>query len=102
MHQPKIYAILTHNDSNTQNLIRNLLDHVLVEQLPDLQHLNGALFSRSEIDRFMDEEERHDIKILTKGSKQPLKTMSSGEQKKALLNHLLQLDPDPRVSGGRA
>jgi len=94
MHQPKIYAILTHNDSNTQNLIRNLLDHVLVEQLPDLQHLNGALFSRSEIDRFMDEEERHDIKILTKGSKQPLKTMSSGEQKKALLNHLLQLDPD--------
>ncbi len=94
MHQPKIYAILTHNDSNTQNLIRNLLDHVLVEQLPGLQQLKGALFSRSEIDRFMDEEERHDIKILTKGSKQPLKTMSSGEQKKALLNHLLQMDPD--------
>lgn len=94
MQQPKIYAILTHNDSNTQNLICNLVDHVLVAQLADLQHLNGVLFSRSEIDRFMDEEERHDIKILTKGNKQPLKTMSSGEQKKALLNHLLHLNPD--------
>ena len=56
--------------------------------------LRGLLFSRSEINRYMDEEDRHDIKILTKGRKQPLKTMSSGEQKKALLNYLLEQDPD--------
>ena len=60
----------------------------------ELQPLNGLLFSRSEINRYMDKEERHDIKILTKESDQPLKTMSSGEQKKALINHLLQQNPD--------
>lgn len=42
----------------------------------------------------MDEEERHDIKVLGRQSGQPLKTMSSGEQKKALLEYLLQRLPD--------
>ena len=65
-----------------------------ITRLTEFQQLDGLLFSRSEINRYMDEEERHDIKILTKDSEQALKTMSSGEQKKALLNFLLQQDPD--------
>lgn len=94
MDQPKIYAILTNNTSTTQDLVQELLHQKPISQLQELSTLNGLLFSRSEIDRFMDEEERHDIKILTKNSPQSLKTMSSGEQKKALLNHLLQQNPD--------
>lgn len=93
MKRPKCYAILTQNNSNTQLLVQNLLKKHPVEGLSELQPLNGLLFSRSEINRYMDEEERHDIKILTKNSEQPLKTMSSGEQKKALLNYLLRQDP---------
>jgi len=94
MKLPKSYAILTQNNSNTDQLVHNLLKNQPVDGLNELQMLRGLLFSRSEINRYMDEEDRHDIKILTKGSKQPLKTMSSGEQKKALLNYLLEQDPD--------
>ena len=94
MKPPKSFAILTQNNSNTKQLVENLLKNRLVNGLNELQPLNGLLFSRSEINRYMDEEERHDIKILTKESDQPLKTMSSGEQKKALLNHLLQQNLD--------
>ena len=94
MEPPKSYAILIQNNSNTTQLVHDLLGNQNVEGLRELQPLNGLLFSRSEINRYMDEEDRHDIKILTKEGEQPLKTMSSGEQKKALLNYLLQQDPD--------
>jgi len=94
MKRPKSYAILIQNNANTEPLVQQLLQNKAVEGLTELQHLNGLLFSRSEIHRYMDEEDRHDIKILTKDVDQPLKTMSSGEQKKALLNYLLQQNPD--------
>ncbi|WP_234416073.1 ATP-binding cassette domain-containing protein [Flagellimonas amoyensis] len=71
-----------------------LLANISIPGLQQLQDLKGLLFSRSEIDRYMDEEERHDIKILTRETQQFLKTMSSGEQKKALLRYLLQQEPD--------
>lgn len=90
----KSYTILTQNNSNTKQLVQSLLKNEPIDELLELQNLKGLLFSKSEIDRYMDEEERHDIKILTKGSEQPLKTMSSGEQKRALLNYLLQKDPE--------
>ena len=90
----KSYAILTQNNSNTKQLVHNLLKNIPVNGLSELQPLKGLLFSRSEINRYMDEEERHDIKILTSGNDQALKTMSSGEQKKALLNYLMQQNPD--------
>ncbi len=94
MNQPKSYVILTNNTSQTHSIIDRLLANVPISGLEQLESLKGLLFSRSEIDRFMDEEERHDIKILTKETQQSLKTMSSGEQKKALLHHLLQQEPD--------
>ncbi len=94
MKPPESYAILIQNNSNTDQLVQDLLGNRAVDGLMALQPLKGLLFSRSEINRYMDEEDRHDIKILTKNGEQPLKTMSSGEQKKALLNYLLQQDPD--------
>nr|WP_297783751.1 ATP-binding cassette domain-containing protein [uncultured Allomuricauda sp.] len=94
MKLPKCYAILTQNNSNTEQLVKDLLRNQSIDGLHELKPLKGFLFSRSEINRFMDEEERHDIRVLTKEGSQSLRTMSSGEQKKALLNHLLQLDPD--------
>ncbi len=94
MHQPKSYAILTNNTSQTHSIVDRLLANISIPGLQQLQDLKGLLFSRSEIDRYMDEEERHDIKILTRETQQFLKTMSSGEQKKALLRYLLQQEPD--------
>lgn len=94
MRPTKSYAILIQNNSNTEPLVQRLLQNKAVKGLTELQGLNGLLFSRSEIHRYMNEEDRHDIKILTKDGDQPLKTMSSGEQKKALLHYLLQQNPD--------
>lgn len=94
MDQPKNYAILTNNTSQTQEFVSKLLGNISIDELKLLQNKRGLLFSRSEIERFMDEEDRHDLKILTKDTPQSLKTMSSGEQKKALLNYLLNQEPD--------
>ncbi len=94
MSQPKNYAILTNNTSKIQDLVKKLLNNNSINELEALKNKTGLLFSRSEIERFMDEEERHDVKILTSDTKQSLKTMSSGEQKKALLNHLMNQKPD--------
>ncbi len=94
MDQPKNYAILTNNGSHTKFLVKNLLTGNSIEGLEKFTSMSGLLFSLSEIYRFMDEEERHDLKILTKANQQSLKSMSSGEQKKALLAYLLSQKPD--------
>ena len=88
------YAILVDNHSNIQKLTHDLIHGVAVYGLEQLQLRKGALFSRSEIDRFLHEEEFHDLKILTSHTQQTLQSMSSGEQKKILLRHLLKKKPD--------
>ncbi|NAY93055.1 ATP-binding cassette domain-containing protein [Muricauda sp. JGD-17] len=90
----KHIAILINNTSKTQKLVQQFLKNHPVPGCETLYHKKGMLFARSEIERFMDEEERHDIKILTQHMRQPLKTMSSGEQKKALLKYLMRQDPN--------
>ncbi len=86
-------SILIDNTSRTDAFVSNLLAGNS-EIFHGLNGKTGLLFSKSEIERFMDKEERHDVKILTKGTSQTLKSMSSGEQKKALLDYILENDPD--------
>ncbi|MGW9687088.1 ABC transporter ATP-binding protein [Flagellimonas sp. 2504JD1-5] len=94
MKPAKHYAILINNKSQTRNLVSDILKGIPVPGFESLESTSGLLFSRSEIERFMDDEERHDMKIITRESSQSLKSMSSGEQKKALLNYLLEQSPD--------
>lgn len=94
MELPNNYAILTNNTSDTKSFVRKLLKGAPIPGFELLKGKKGLLFSRSEIQRFMDEEERHDIKIITQNTSQSLKSMSSGEQKKALLNHLISQQPN--------
>ena len=54
----------------------------------------GALFSSIELSRYIEEEERHDHKLLTAHTTQSLRSMSSGERKKALLSYLVASRPD--------
>src|SRR5690606_22888532 len=82
------------NNSDSKTFIRDLIDQRPIGGLRALEHKQGLLFSRSKIDRYMEEEQLHDIKVLTKGKPQSLMSMSSGEQKKALLAHLLEQRPD--------
>jgi len=89
----KHWAIFITNDSNKSKLLNDLLKGN-VSALSFLKDLKGALFSKLAVEQLIAKEERHGVKIITKDKKQSLRTMSSGEQKKALLNHLLKVNPD--------
>ena len=96
MSQPNHWAIFTTNNSNRQGFIAKLMSDP--GQLPNgfesLKGKRGALFSKLELDKFIEEEAIHDQKILTKDTAQSLQSMSSGERKKALLKYLLSQKPD--------
>ena len=87
------WAIFTDNNSLKDDFIHSLQKGAN-NDLKELKDLNGALFSKKVLERFIDEEDRHDTKVINVGKNQSVKSMSSGEQKKALLNYLLSLNPD--------
>ncbi|WP_343485622.1 ATP-binding cassette domain-containing protein [Allomuricauda sp. d1] len=87
------WGIRIDNQSETRNFIAALFQNP-PKGFEGLSDKKGALFSDSEIGRYLDEEERHDLKLLTANTQQSLKTMSSGERKKALLAYLLKQHPD--------
>ena len=95
MTQTQHWAVFMDNQSNKQGLIRQLLtDGRPPQPLEALKGQKGALFSKLALDNFIEEEVRHDYKLLTPSTSQSLLSMSSGERKKALLNYLLETKPD--------
>lgn len=88
------WGIFIVNDSNKTKLLEQLLKGNLPQRLSFLKELQGALFSKIVLDKLMDAEDRHGTKRIAKETEQSLRTMSSGEQKKALLNYLLNDSPD--------
>lgn len=95
MTQTQHWAVFMDNQSNKQGLIRQLLTVGRPPQpLEALKGQKGALFSKLALDNFIEEEVRHDYKLLTPSTSQSLLSMSSGERKKALLNYLLETKPD--------
>ncbi len=87
------WAIFTENTTPTGPLVDRLLNGPLPDELDTLSGSKGALFSSSEVLRWMEEELRHDRKVLTRESSQSLQSMSSGERKKALFRYLLSQKP---------
>lgn len=85
----KHWAIFVDNNSNKSEFIRDLMNGSLGTPFSSLKIHEAALFSKRTIARLIDEEEKHGIKTVAKERFQPLKSMSSGEQKKALLEHLM-------------
>ncbi|PXX29117.1 ATP-binding cassette domain-containing protein [Arenibacter sp. ARW7G5Y1] len=88
------WAVFINNDSHKEQFITNVMEGPLPAGFEILGDLDGALFSKITLNQFIDEEERHGIQIINKNSTQLLKTMSSGEQKKALLKYIFNLKPD--------
>ena len=84
-------AVLIDNKSQKKGLIHAIRrnEHSYFKFLGTKK---GALFSPVMLSQLIDEEERHNQKIVHRG--QSLRTMSSGEQKKALLRHILESKPD--------
>ena len=89
------WAIRVNNQSDKKGLINRLLrdQGSLPAEFKALMGLRGALFSKSELDKFIEEEERHDLKFLNPDTEQHLQSFSSGERKKALLAYILKDGP---------
>ncbi|WP_405604503.1 ATP-binding cassette domain-containing protein [Polaribacter sp. Asnod1-A03] len=62
--------------------------------LPNLTAKKGLLFSDSILEKFIDKEEKYNKNTLTTKENRSIRTLSSGEQKKALLNYLITQKPD--------
>lgn len=90
----KHWGVLIDNNSFKESLIDEIMEGPLPQGFEALTDKKGMLFSKLALEEIMEEEERHGSKTLTATTEQALKTMSSGEQKKALLHHILKSDPD--------
>lgn len=96
--QENMKQVLNHYVIEYTNLLlqNNWLPRLLsgLYKLPGLEGKKGVLFSNSILDKFILAEEKYDDFILTPSKNRRLRTLSSGEQKKALLSYLLQQNPD--------
>lgn len=75
-------------------LINQLMDGKVPSPFSDFENRTGALFSTVTLNRFIKEEAIHDDYSLSEEEHRSIRTFSSGEQKKALLNYLLSKNPD--------
>ena len=87
------FSVQIDNRSQITDLLAQLFSDVKPKGFEALDGLQGRLFSGSVIENYIDQEERHGIKTLNLHTSQSLKSMSSGEQKKALLYHVLSTSP---------
>ncbi|MDR6562590.1 MULTISPECIES: ATP-binding cassette domain-containing protein [unclassified Arcicella] len=90
----KHWAIFLSNSANKQVFIQQLLSQKAKDIFAELNPLQGLLFSSLTVNEYIDEENRHGFTVVTKHLNRSLKSMSSGEQKKALLNYLVSQKPD--------
>ena len=86
------YAIEDTTHSSQKQWLPHLLNGSY--KLQGLEDKRGVLFSNSVLETYIQEEEKHDNFELTSGINRSLRTLSTGEQKKALLSYLLQQNPD--------
>ena len=87
------YAIFLSNTFNKQAFIQQLLDKKANGLFASFNNYDAVLFSAYTIQQFLLEEEIHGYSGIESTRQQTLRSMSSGEQKKVLLQHLLSLKP---------
>lgn len=88
------YAIFLSNTFNKQNFIQQLLDKKAKGLFASFNSCDAVLFSAYTVQQFLLEEEIHGYCGIEATRNQTLRSMSSGEQKKVLLHHILSLKPD--------
>jgi len=87
-------AIYLGGNPNKEYIVEHLPNGGLVKDIYDLRNLKGAIYSNIALNAFIDEELRHEKYEINSGYNRALATLSSGQQKKALLMHLLSKNPD--------
>ncbi len=87
------YLVFLSNTFNKHFFIQQLLDKKATGVFEQFNETEAALFSSYSMQQFLQEEEIHGYSGIVDITKQSLRSMSSGEQKKALLKHLLTKKP---------
>ena len=87
-------GIYLSNASNKKLVINRIITDDFLNDYLNLESSSCALFSTITVERMLDEELRHDrILVSTAENKQGLQTMSSGQQKKVVLEYLIAQQP---------
>ncbi|HLP38482.1 ATP-binding cassette domain-containing protein [Lacibacter sp.] len=87
------FAIFLSNTFNKQSFIQQLLDKKAIGIFASFNSSDAVLFSAYTVQQYLLEEEIHGYSGIEATRNQTLRSMSSGEQKKVLLQHLLSLKP---------
>lgn len=87
-------TVLLSNTFPKQQLVQQLLNGNATGVLSAFNRSRVALFSTYRVQQFLEEEQRHEFSGIDEARNQSLRSMSSGEQKKALLKHLLSQNPE--------
>ena len=86
------FGIKNENLSTNNFLVERFLNGN--NSLPNLKNKKGLLFSIAVLEKFIEKEARYDTQILSLEENRGIRSFSSGEQKKRLLNYLIQQKPD--------
>lgn len=86
------FAIKNETLSVKNTFIDSILNGTCI--LPTLKDKKVLLFSNKVLEKFIEKEARYDTKTLTFKENRSIRSFSSGEQKKALLNYLIQQKPE--------
>ena len=94
MKNKKNTGIYLFNTANKKQIIQQIMTNNMLHKQVDLSEQNGVLFSSITIDRMINDELRHDQILVHTKENESLQTMSSGQQKRALLAYLIAQQPD--------
>ena len=94
MKNQKNTGIYLFNTANKKQIIQQIMTNNMLHKQVDLSEQNGVLFSSITIDRMINDELRHDQILVHTKENESLQTMSSGQQKRALLAYLIAQQPD--------
>ncbi|WP_373057166.1 ATP-binding cassette domain-containing protein [Zunongwangia sp. H14] len=90
----KHYAIYVKGFSENDEWLNKLIEKETVPELIGFKEKSGAVFSEKVLEKFIEEDQRRDYSELVGETGRSLRTFSSGEKRKALLNYLLKQNPD--------
>lgn len=94
MSQAKHIGLYISNTADKKSLLKLIMQNQFLNNVIDLSVLKGVLFSFITIEKLIDEEFRHDKFIVQTDENTSLSTMSSGQQRKALLAWQIAQKPD--------
>ena len=88
------HAIHLSNQANKTTFIQQILSKKSIGALAIFNELEGILYSASAIQAILDDEDRHGFTEVTKHLNRSLRSMSSGERMKTLLDFVITQKPD--------